>query len=106
MKIAKALPVQKNGAKNESNNHRPISLQSPFTRILEKLFDFRMGKFINKHSTLHDCQFGLRAGRPPSMALLSLIENITTSLDAHRHAVGVFIDVKKTFDTINHIDLL
>ena len=83
MKIAKVLPVHKNGAKNEFNKYRPISLLSQFSKILEKLLDLRMEKCINKHSILHDCQFGVRAGRSPSMALLSLIENITTSLDAH-----------------------
>ena len=65
-----------------------------------------MEKFINKHNILHDCQFGFRAGRSPSMALLSLIENITTSLDDHKHAVGVFMDIKKAFDTIDHNILL
>ena len=56
-----------------------------------------MKKFMIKHSILDDCQFGSRAGISPSMALLSLIENITTSLDAHMHAVGVFMDTKKSF---------
>ena len=40
------------------------------------------------------------------MALLSLIENITTSLDDHWHAVGVFMDIKKAFNTIDHNILL
>ena len=102
MKIVKVLPVHKNGAKNEFNNYRPISLLSHFSKILEKLFDLRMEKFINKHNILHDCQFGFRAGRSPNMALLSLIENVTTSLDDHKHAVVVFMDIKKAFDTIDH----
>ena len=106
MKIAKVLPVHKNGAKNEFNNYRPISLLPQFSKILEKLFDLRMEKFVNKHNILHDCQFGFRAGRSPNMALLSLIENITTSLDDHKHAVGVFMDIKKTFHTIDHNILL
>ena len=42
MKIAKVLPVHKNGAKNEFNNYRPISLLPQFSKILEKLFDLRM----------------------------------------------------------------
>ena len=71
MKIAKVLPVHKNGAKNEFNNYRPISLLPQFSKILEKLFDLRMEKIINKYNILHDCQFGFRAGRSPSMALLS-----------------------------------
>ena len=40
------------------------------------------------------------------MALLSLIESISTSLDAHKHAVGVFMDIKKAFDTTDHNILL
>ena len=71
-------------------------------KILEKLFDLRMEKCINKHNTLYDCQFGFRSGRSPIMALLSLIENITTSLDVHKHDIGVFMDKKKAFDTIDH----
>ena len=38
---------------------------------------------------------GFRACRSPSMALQSLIESITTSLDAHKHAVGVIMDIEK-----------
>ena len=106
MKIAKVLPVHKNGAKNEYNNYRPISLLPQFSKILEKLFDLIMKTFINKHNILHDCQFGFRAGRSPSMALLSIIENITTSLDDHKHAVSVFMDIKKAFDTSDHNTLL
>ena len=55
MKIAKALPVHKDGAKNEFNNYRRISLLPQFSKIHEWLFDLRMEQFINKHSILHDC---------------------------------------------------
>ena len=102
MKITKVSSVHKNGAKNELNNYTPISLLPQFSKILEKLYDLRMGKFINKHIILHDCQFGFRAGRSPSMASLSLIENITTSSDDHKHAVGVFMDIKKSRYTIDN----
>ena len=61
-----------------------------------------MEKFISKHNILHDCQFGFLSGRSTSMALLCLIENITTSLDAHRHAVGAIMDIKKAFHTMSH----
>ena len=40
------------------------------------------------------------------MALLSLIDNINTSLDAHKHAFGVFMDIKKASNTIDHNILL
>ena len=106
MKIATVLPVYSNGVKNEFNNYRPISLLPQFSKILEKLFDLRMEIFFNKHNILHCCQFGFRAGRSPSMALLILIENITTSLDVHKYAIGVIMDIKKAFYTIDHNILL
>ena len=100
MKITNVSPVYKNGAKNEFNNYRPVSILPQFSKILEKLFDLKMEKC--KHNILHDCQFGFRSGRSPRMALLSSIENITASIDVHKHAVGVFMDIKKAFDTIDH----
>ena len=36
------------------------------------------------------------------MALLSSIENITTPLEDHKHAVGIFMDIEKVFDIIDH----
>ena len=35
-------------------------------------------------------------------ALLDLVEEITTSLDNPKYTVGVFIDLKKAFDTVDH----
>ena len=40
-----------------------------------------------------------------SHALLDLVEEITSPIDAKKISIGVFIDLKKAFDTVNH-DLL
>ena len=40
-----------------------------------------------------------------SHALLDLVDEITSSIDATKISIGVFIDQKKAFDTVNH-DLL
>ena len=33
---------------------------------------------------------------------LELIESISTAVDNKTHCAGVFIDLKKAFDTVNH----
>ena len=35
-------------------------------------------------------------------AALELIESISNSIDSKHHCAGVFIDLKKAFDTVNH----
>ena len=41
-----------------------------------------------------------------SLALMEVTEEITTALDDKKVIVGVFIDLKKAVDTINHNLLL
>ena len=105
MKIAKVVPLYKSGNKSEFNNYRPVSLLPQFSKILEKLFDSRLQKFIDKYKLLSNSQYGFRSKCSTSLALLELIESICSDLDEKKTTIGVFIDLKKAFDTINH-DLL
>ena len=36
------------------------------------------------------------------LAILELVENITTSIDDCKSTVGIFIDLKKAFDTVDY----
>ena len=102
MKIAKVVLLYKTGDKHQFTNYRPVSLLPQFSKILEKVFNNRLDNFIEKHSLINDNQYGFRNNRSTSQALIELIEEITNSIDSKRYAVGVFIDLKKAFDTINH----
>ena len=37
-----------------------------------------------------------------SLAVLELVEEITNAIDDCKSTVGVFIDLKKAFDTVDH----
>ena len=106
MKIAKVIPLFKAGEKNKFNNYRPVSILPQFSKILEKLFEKRLCKFCDKYNLLVDSQYGFRAGRSTAMALTELVDDVTTAIEKRMHAIGVFIDLKKAFDTISHTLLL
>ena len=106
MKLAKVIPLFKSGDKCCFNNYRPVSLFPQFSKISEKVFTNRLDKFIENYCLLNESQYGFRSNRSTSIALLELIEEITTSLDNKKATVGVFINLKKAFDTIDHNLLL
>lgn len=106
MKTAKVVPLYKSGSKKLFSNYRPISLLPQFSKILEKIFSKRLLSFIEKCKILCDSQYGFRKGRNTGHALCELVEEITDSIDNNEYTVGVFIDLKKAFDTINHSILL
>jgi len=106
MKIAKVIPIFKQDNKHVFTNYRPISLLPQFSKILEKLFSSRLERFLEKYHVINDGQYGFRPKRTTSMAITEAVEEITNALEQKKYAVGIFIDIRKAFDTINHTILL
>ena len=105
-KIAKVVPIHKSGSTKDVNNFRPISLLSVFSKLLEKLMANRVNTFIELHSIIYPQQFGFRSSCSTSHSLISIIETIRKTIDNNNYGCGVFIDLKKAFDTVNHDILL
>ena len=102
MKIARIIPLFKSGDKQNVSNYRPISLLPQFSKILEKIFNNRLMNFLNSNNLLYLRQYGFRKNMSTSMAIMELVENITTAMDNGKFTIGVFIDLKKAFDTVDH----
>jgi retron-type reverse transcriptase len=73
-----------------------------FSKIFEKIMYIRMIEFIDKHAILSDSQYGFREHRSTYMPLLKLVDKITLELDKKNYSLGIFLDLSKAFDTINH----
>ena len=61
---------------------------------------------MEQNKILSDSQYGFRKNRSTSLALLEMTKEITNATDNKEASVGVFIDLKKPFDTVNHNLLL
>ena len=55
---------------------------------------------------MYNFQFGFRASHSIDHALISLTESIKNTLDNKKYGCGIFIDLQKAFDTVNHKILL
>ena len=106
LKIAKVIPIYKNGSKNMLNNHRPISILSIFSKILEKIVYDKLTSFIEKHNILHNKQFGFRKGYSTTHALIELTDKIAKAFEKKHIVISLFLDLSKAFDCIDHSILL
>ena len=62
--------------------------------------------FLEKCYILYENQFGFRQGHSTNHALITLVDKITQSLDSKDIVIGIFLDLKKAFDTVDHKILL
>jgi len=106
LKIAKVCPIFKAGSKKEFSNYRPISILPSFSQMYEKLVYDRLSNCINKLHILSPNQYGFRGQHSTYMALLDLFDKVSESLDAKKVCIGIFIDLQKAFDTIDHSILI
>ena len=106
LKLAKIIPLYKANDPSMFNNYRPISLLSVFSKILEKIMYDRLYDYLVSLKILYEYQFGFQKSKSTYMALISLTDKLINALENGDICVGLFIDFRKAFDTVNHDILL
>ena len=79
---------------------------SIFDKIIEKLLYKQLYDFLSNNNILFDNQFGFRKNRSTTLALIQITERIRESIDNKKFGCGIYIDLSKAFDTVNHDILL
>ena len=62
----------------------------------------RVYNYLNDNNVLFQKQFDCRKGHSTDHALIKLIDSIYDSFNQNKYTLGVFIDLSKAFDTVDH----
>ena len=102
LKIANVIPVFKTGDLEEITNYRPISVLSCFSKMLERIMHNRFYSYLVNEKILYSKQFGSQKDHSTEHAIAQLADQIHESFENDSYTLGVFIDLSKVFDTIDH----
>ena len=102
MKIAKVIPLFENGDPENITNYRPISVLPWFSKVLQPIMYKRLFKYLCEEKLLYSKHFGFRKGHSTDHAIVHLVDQIYESSENDYYTLGVFIDLFKAFDIVDH----
>ena len=105
-KIAKATPIYKADDKSNLSNYRPISVLSCFSEILKRIMYNRLYQYLTENKILYPKQFSFQTGHLTEHAIVQLVDQVLEFFEHNKYTLGVFIDLFKAFDTVDHLMLL
>lgn len=106
LKEGKVIPILKKNNPMSLENYRPVTVPFSFSKIFEYAYLDRLTIFLNKFNILSNNQHGFRSGRSTITATHSFYNEIIQCIDAGECPVGVFCDLSRAFDCVNHDILL
>lgn len=102
LKEGKVIPVLKKNDRTSLENYRPVTVPFGFSKVFEYAYLDRLTSFINKFKILSSNQHGFRSGMSTISATHSFYDEIIRCIDAGECPVGVFCDLSRAFDCVNH----
>ena len=106
MKMAEIVPLYKSKEEDKVINYRPISLLMTTSKILEKIIYTKLYGFLTQHNLFFDSQYGFRTKRSCEHAIMEMVGHVLQAKNDGKHSMGVFSDLSKAFDTLDHIVLI
>ena len=66
----------------------------------------RLYKFLVVNNILYEKQFGFQNAHSTEHAILQLVNQITEAFSQGKYTLGIFLNLSKAFDKVNHNILL
>ena len=106
LKLAKVSPIHKSGTKDNMNNFRPISLLPSISKIFEFYLYEQLLSYLDRFEIITSEQCGFRKNTSTSVCIANFLKKVVECLDRGEYCVGIFMDLRKAFDLVNHEILL
>ena len=102
LNIANVTPIFKSGDKDSVSNYRLMSIFPAFSKVLERIMYNRVYNHLHSKGLLYKKQFGFQRDNSTEHAILQLTRDITGSFEKGEYTLGVFINLSKAFNTVDH----
>ena len=106
LKIARVTPIFRKRSNTLVTNNIPISVIPCFSKLLERIMYNRLYKFLAENNILYQMQFGSQNACSTEHAIFQLVNQIIEVVSQGKYTLGIFLDIPKAFDTVNHNILL
>ena len=87
-------------------NYKPVSLLMTILKVLEKIMYNRMYGFLSRNNIFFDSQYGFRSKGSCEHAIMEMVGHVLQAKNEGKHSMGVFLDLSKAFDTLDHLVLI
>ena len=99
-KNSKVIPLHKKDSKLETKNYRPVTILSPFSKILEKIAYEQIYDYFTRNKIFHPDLHGYRLHRNTQTALITMYDRWVKAAMKGQVSGVILLDLSAAFDLV------